>query len=436
MRASICLLCVALLTTATSAQARVWVAGRDAPTVAGCVARARAGDIVDVPAGTWHERLTLDAAITLRGRGGVLDGGGEGTTLRIRAANASVVNLKVRGSGTDVGAPDSCIFVEKSATSTRIEGNTLSSCGFGIWINETERVQLIENRIVGSLEGHRSNRGNGIQLFNAAHLVVRGNEISGGRDGIYVSAVEDSLIEANTFEECRYGVHYMYSYRNTLRKNVGRRNKSGYALMGSRYIKAIDNVAVDNEERGILLRDVEYCTITGNQLARNGLGFFIYSSTSNEISGNWIAYNEVGMKLWAGSVRNKVQGNAFVANRTQVFYVSSEDLLLGADAPGNYWSDYTGWDQNNDGIGDRPYRLDSFTTNLTHRFPAAVFLLRSPTLELLAHLEQTMPVFRVPTLIDQSPLLASPIHEVSAAAAQGSLAVAEPSLAEEEPWSR
>src|SRR5690606_40607182 len=71
------------------------------------------------------------------------------------------------------------------------------------------------------------------------------------------------------------------------------------------------------------------------------------SDLHNEISGNWVAYNDVGVKLWAGSLRNQVTSNAFVANRTQVFYVSSADLELGKAGPGNYWSDYTGWDQNN-----------------------------------------------------------------------------------------
>ncbi|MEZ4234115.1 MAG: nitrous oxide reductase family maturation protein NosD [Polyangiaceae bacterium] len=409
------LICVGCLVP-TAATGKTWVAGKDASTIQACVDRAETGDVVEVPSGIWRERVTVAKSIALKGRGGILDGGGEGTVLRIRAAKVQVLDLNVRGSGTDLGAPDACIFVEKSASAARVEGNTLGSCAFGIWINETDGAQLIANHIVGSQSGHRSNRGNGIQLFNGSHLVIRGNAISGGRDGIYVSAVEDSLIEANTFEDCRYGVHYMYSYRNTLRANVGRRNTSGYALMGSQYIKAIDNIAVDNEERGILLRDVEHCTVRGNKLARNGMGFFIYSSTRNDISDNWVAYNDVGVKLWAGSLRNQVSGNAFVANRTQVFYVSSEDLVLGEAGTGNYWSDYTGWDQDNDGVGDRPYRLDSFTTNLIHRFPAASALLRSPTLELLSHLEQRMPVFRVPTLIDKSPLVASPIKEVQAEA--------------------
>lgn len=404
-----------ILLHVNTAEARTWVAGKDAPTIAGCLELAEPGDMVEVPAGEWRESLTIDKSLTLSGKGGVVEGGGKGTVVRVRAPHARIENLTIQGSGLDLGAPDSCVYVEKSAQNAELEGNTLTRCGFGIWINEADGTHITANRINGSLEGHRSNRGNAIHLFNASNLVVRRNTVVGGRDGIYVSAVEDSLFEENDFEQCRYGVHYMYSYRNTLRGNRGTHNFSGYALMGSRYIKAIGNVASFNEEYGILLRDVESCTVTDNQLTHNGMGFFIYSSIKNVLDRNWVAYNEVGIKLWAGSLRNEVQGNAFIGNRNQIFYVSASDLEWGVGDPGNFWSDYTGWDQDGDGIGDRPYRLDSFSTNLVNRFPAAMFLLRSPALELLSHLEQTMPVFRVPTVIDRRPLMANPISSAAVA---------------------
>ena len=42
------------------------------------VARAREGDVVEVPPGTWRANLRIERTITLRGAGGVIDGGGEG----------------------------------------------------------------------------------------------------------------------------------------------------------------------------------------------------------------------------------------------------------------------------------------------------------------------------------------------------------------------
>ncbi|HMR06757.1 MAG TPA: hypothetical protein PKA88_13300, partial [Polyangiaceae bacterium] len=94
-------------------------------------------------------------------------------------------------------------------------------------------------------------------------------------------------------------------------------------------------------------------------------------------------------------------------NRNQAFYVAAGDLVFGESGAGNFWRDYMGWDQNGDGFGDRPYRVDSFTTNLVHRFPSAVLLMRSPALELLSHLEQRLPLLRVPTVVDKRPLVST-----------------------------
>lgn len=388
-----------------AASPTVIVVGQDAPDLQSAVEMAEPGDVVQVPEGTWKGPVRIDERITLRGEGGVVDGGGEGTVIVVAAAGAVVEGLKVRGSGADLGAPDCCIYTEPEAKGAVVRDNDLSDCAFGIWVHETVEARIEDNRIRGRKETRVADRGNGIQLFDGTDLVVKGNVVTGARDGIYVSAVEESLIEGNRTDRQRYGVHYMYSYRNTLRNNVARHNVGGFALMESRDLVVVGNEAKDNERVGLLFRDAQNCEIRDNHLARNGQGMFFFSSTDNEIENNRLVHNDIGVKVWAGSYRNRVSHNAFVGNRQQVFFVGSEDLVWGEEAPGNVWSDYTGWDQDGDGYGDRPYRVDSFTASLTHRYPSSVYLLRSPVLELLSHLESKLPVLRVPTVVDRSPAM-------------------------------
>jgi nitrous oxidase accessory protein len=197
----------------------------------------------------------------------------------------------------------------------------------------------------------------------------------------------------------------MYSQRNVVRRNHASHNLTGITLMISQGIQAFDNESVDNLENGFLLRDVEDCKIVGNRSLRNQLGLFFYGSTDNVLSRNLVRDNAVGIKIWGGCLRNQISENAFIGNRSQVFFVASEDLVLGERGAGNYWSDYFGWDQNSDGFGDRPYRVDSFTNSLLYRYPSAVLLLRSPSIELLSHLEERLPLLRVPTVIDRHPLV-------------------------------
>jgi nitrous oxidase accessory protein len=363
------------------------------------------GDIVLLGEGVFAGPIRIEKPLILRGGGGVIDGGGEGTALLVSAPGVRVEGVMVRNSGEDVGRSDSCIYVEASATGAVLKGNVLTRCGFGIWIHEADGVQVVENRVESREELRTTDRGNGIHLFNSSHLVVRDNVVTNARDGIYVAATEDSLIEGNTTSRVRFGIHYMYSYRNTVKGNVADHNTVGIALMESRYLVVVQNRASDNRRNGLLFRDVLESEIRQNRLERNGIGMFFFSSTENVIEDNWILDNEVGLKIWAGSRRNRLVGNVIRGNREQVFYVGAEDQEWGVEGRGNYWSDYLGWDQNGDGVGDRPHRVDSFTAGLLYQYPSAALLLRSPALETLAHLADRLPMLRTPTIIDRSPLL-------------------------------
>lgn len=386
-------------------EARTLTAGKDANTLQGTIDLAEDDDIVVVPKGVWKEHLTLTRRITLRGEEGArIDGGGEGTVIRVSAAKAVVENLEVYGSGPDLGAPDTCIYTEPEALGVVIKNNTLHDCTFGIWVHESDEAQIIGNNVQGATDTLPADRGNGIHLFDVSRMLIKGNVVAGGRDGIYVSACDDGVIEDNHTTNQRYGVHYMFSYRNTLRNNTSSDNLSGFALMQSNTLKVVNNTAINNVKYGILFRDATKCVIEGNHLERNGQGMFFFSSTENEISHNMFLHNEIGAKIWAGTVRNQVHSNAFVGNANQLFYVGTTDLNWGKTG-GNYWSDYVGWDHDGDGLGDRPYRLDSFTSRTIHKYPAAVLLMRSPALELLAHLEERLPLLRVPTVVDWKPMI-------------------------------
>jgi len=366
---------------------------------------ANAGDTLFLEPGAYLGPIVVNKTLTITGSGARLDGAGQGSVVRLDAPRIVIEGLTVQHSGDDLGAPDACVYLTPRAEGSVLRNNVFKQCAFGIWVHETHKVRIEKNRIYGSEVGNRSERGNGIQLFDATKLSIIDNIITGGRDGIYVSATEDSLIRGNRMERTRYGVHYMFSYDNRVEGNVVENSTIGYALMESHHIHAVGNRASYNTEHGILFRDVQYCTIEDNEVAHNKEGLFFFSSTENTVVNNRVLQNEVGAKIWAGTLRNEIRRNIFVGNRTQVFFVSASDLVLGVDKPGNYWGDYLGWDQDGDGVGDRPYRVDSFTTKLTYQYPAVTLLLRSPALELLTHLEQSLPLFRVPTVIDQRPLV-------------------------------
>ncbi len=377
--------------------------GVQAPTVQATLDLAEAGDVVVLPEGDWPGPARVDKALTFTSRGGVLVGD-QGKTLVVEAAGAVIDGLVIAGSGDDLRGPDACVWVAPTATGAVIRNGHFTDCLFGIWLHEVDEVRVLDNTVEGRHEERPPSKGNGIHLFDGKRLEVRGNTVEGARDGIYVSATHDSVIAENKVSNQRYGIHYMYSYTNEILGNVANNNSGGIALMQSRDLKVIDNVASHNERQGILFRDAVDSEIRDNTVEGNGEGLFFFSSVRNEIVGNEVSGNQIGARIWAGTVDNDIHGNAFVANRVQVFYVASADQTWGS----NYWSDYQGWDQDDDGQGDRPYRNAAFTARLLHRYPQAVLLLSSPTLELLSHLQARLPALRVPSVVDASPLINRP----------------------------
>ncbi len=389
-----------------SAFAAEIVVGEHTASVAEAIAVAQPGDTVVLGPGEWPGPVRVDRPVRITSLGGVLVGD-SGTTLSIRSPGVVVDGLEVRGSGDDLRGPDACLWIGPEAIGAVVRDSQLSDCLFGIWLHEVSGARIEGNTVVGRPDSPPHSKGNGIHLFDSSGLVVRGNTVEGARDGIYVSATEDSVIADNVVSHQRYGIHYMYSYDNTIDGNTANHNSGGIALMQSRNLSVTDNTASFNVRQGILFRDAQYSTITGNEVEGNGEGLFFFSSLDNEIAHNVVRGNQIGARVWAGTERNAVHDNAFIANREQVFYVSASDQHW----EHNYWSDYLGWDQDADGRGDRPYRNDAFVAQLLHRYPAAVLLLNSPTLELLGRLQTQLPALAVPTVIDDAPRLSPSVRE-------------------------
>lgn len=111
---------------------------------------------------------------------------------------------------------------------------------------------------------------------------------------------------------------------------------------------------------GIFLNNAENCTISGNKISNQEAGIYLFNSRNNLLSNNMIYSNlDCGIKLLASS-NNVIHDNYFDNEENARDY----KFNVWNGSTGNYWSDYEGTDENEDGIGDSAYAVNSETGSM------------------------------------------------------------------------
>lgn len=374
---------------------------RQGESIAAAIRAARPGDTVQVREGTYRERLIIDKPIRLEGIGKpTISAGYDGDVIRVKAKDVSIRGLIVRDSGTDLGAQNAGIYVMPGSDGIRISNCDLVTNLFGIWLEQSRNAVLQGNLITGRRDLMSQMRGNGIQVYNTDDTQVIDNTVSYTRDGIYVDYSRRATFRGNRVHHVRYGTHYMNTHNSVWEDNTVHQSRGGLALMEVRNLTVRNNVAWGNEDHGIMLRTIQDSVIENNIVSGNGRGFFIYDAEFNTLRGNLVIGNKTGVHLTAGSSNNAVDGNDFIHNAEQVKFVASRDVEWGRSR-GNYWSNYSGWDQDSDGQGDVLYQANDVVDRLHWQYPLLKLLLNSPAVQTLRFVSRQFPLLRAPSVVDQ-----------------------------------
>lgn len=428
---SILLFCLLVLTApqAGSTEAGAGKTVRVSPdgplrTISEAIASASPGDeiIVEGP-GVYIEHVVVDKPLTLTGEGGpVIDGGGTGTVVTIQGAGAVFKGFTVKGSGTRLSSEDSGILVD-SAPDAAVVGNRLEDILFGIYVKGSNGVVVSENVITGK-DLPMPKRGDGIRLWYSSGTKILDNHVSHGRD-VVIWWSSDTLLKGNVVEGGRYGLHYMSSNHNKFEDNVFRNNFVGGFLMYSVGIEFYRNKFIGNRGTGtgygVGFKDLDDVVAKDNLIADNRVGIFLDNSpylieSWNDIDGNVIAWNDIGVSMMPSIRRNAFVGNSFTGNEEQVEVRGGGQLsgnAWGRDGRGNYWSDYVGYDENGDGIGEIPYRSESLFESLVDKNPSLRIFMFSPASKALELASKAFPVIKPePKLTDESPLVRPPYIDI------------------------
>lgn len=379
------------------------------------------GDSLILYPGRYLGNFIIRQGISLQGMpGAIIDANGQGHALLLKGSNVEIKDLTIVNWGRDLTEQNAGIYTDQKASNITIQNNQLHGDGFGIWLQKGDHLKVLNNTIRGNPKLRSADRGNGIQLSIVTNAKVRGNDIANTRDGLYIISSQHNVIANNQVHDLRYGVHYMYSHSNQVINNTAYNTRAGYALMSSRNLVVEGNSSRDSEDYGFLLNFITSSQINNNKiervwtkpenkvLGRDGKGLFVYNSAYNTISNNQVESCEIGIHLTAGSENTKIFGNSFINNPTQVKYVSTQKQEWSVDQSGNFWSNYLGWDMDNDGIGELVFEPNDGIDKLIWQYPEMKVLMDSPAVLILRWVQRQFPVLKPPGISDSFPLMQSP----------------------------
>lgn len=365
------------------------------------------GDVLRLAPGRHAGPLVIDRPLALVGEpGAILVGPGHGSVVTVTADDVRIEGLEITGSGIDLPAMDSAILVQRTAKRALVRENRLVGNLFGVYLHGAAGSVVERNSIVGRDDLRLAEAGNGVSIWNAPGAQVLDNDISLGRDGIFVKTSRDNTFARNTFTRLRFAIHYMYTLDSRIIGNESRGNHVGWAIMFSSNLEIRDNVSDDDRDHGLMLNATNYSRVTGN-VVRNGgeKCVFVYNAHHNRITGNWFERCPLGIHFTAGSSGNRMNGNAFVSNRTQVKYVGTRFIDWAHEGRGNYWSDNPAFDLDGDGISDRPYRPNSVMDDVLWTLPSAKLLANSPAVGAIRWAQARFPAIYPGGVADSAPLM-------------------------------
>ena len=375
-------------------------------TISEAIEKASPHDTIYIESGVYKESdLLVEKPLTLIGIDKpVIDGEKKGEILTINADSVTLDGLRIKSVGISYTEDFAAVRVRKSKHFV-LRNLELEDLFFGIYIEKSSHGIIDNNRVYGNAKDEH-NSGNGLHLWYSHHLDVRNNHVVGLRDGIYLEFADDCIIENNRSENnLRYGLHFMFSNRDSYSNNHFENNGSGVAVMFSKHITMTQNTFKKNwgsASYGLLLKEINDAKITKNEFIENTIAINVEGS-------NRIDYNRNSFKNngWAVKVRGACYSNMFTENNFlyNSFDVSYNSKMNDNKFDRNYWTNYSGYDLDRNGIGDVPFRPVKLFSYVVNRTPETIVLMRSLFVDIIDFSEKVSPVFTPDNLMDENPLI-------------------------------
>jgi nitrous oxidase accessory protein len=370
------------------------------------VISAKNHDIILIKDGVYNEYdILVNKPITITGsKNAIIDGKEKGYIFKVAADSVTIKNITLKNVGRSYTKDFAAIYLTRSKYFT-LENLSIENVFFGLLIEKSKYGTVKNNHIFSDAKVEASS-GNGIHLWHSSHVTIENNKLHNLRDGIYFEFVTHSKVYKNTsYDNLRYGLHFMFSNNDEYFDNSFHNNGSGVAVMFSKFIKMTNNTFKENwgaASYGLLLKEIYDAEIEHNTFEENTVGINIEGSTRINYTNNNFVRNGWAIKIAGACYTNIFTKNNFLHNSFDISYNSK---LNDNNFNNNYWSDYTGYDLDKNGVGDVPYRPVKLFSYIVNKTPETVVLLRSLFVDIINFSEKVSPAFTPDNLLDHNPLM-------------------------------
>ena len=347
------------------------------------------------------------SGIVVDGAGYALQGNGNRTGIWLQEKNnVEVKNLHIRNFRSGIiftygWSLDGCTDITLSgntitdnqygisfsmfSNSNYILDNTIANNTYGIYITHSPNNTFRNNQLINNIHNLWISCETSVQMTYFINDIDTSNTINGKpiiywvseqdktvpSDAGYVGLVgcTNIIVQNQTHASNSQGILLVATSNSLITKNHVTNNDYGIALFAP-YEQCIGNIITGNNITANIKDGIHSChsdgtIITGNSITgnkENGINFF--ESPNVHIVGNAITANiGYGVKLWFHSNNCSIYHNNFVNNEKSAL-ADSQPTFWDNGTAGNYWGDYTGVDNDGDGIGDTSYSIGDGNTDI------------------------------------------------------------------------